>query len=209
MVHQTAHACASCGDAVQARSSAQRASAMVRTVIAIDRVIYRVAKHWLFLVNSVFFVHVASLLLAPALVAWGHGGLAKPIYVFNGLFCHQREDRSFFVLNEKMACCQRCAAIYGAILLTGVFFTILRGRLQRARPVDLLLLAMPVIVDGGAQLLGIWESSPAARVVSGALLGTAICWWLLPYLESGFTRMRLQLEALFARLVAEGRARPL
>jgi hypothetical protein len=46
-------------------------------------------------------------------------------------------------------------------------------------------------------------------MLSGAVFGVAVCWFLLPYLESGFGRMRAQLETLFARLVAEGRARPL
>jgi hypothetical protein len=41
------------------------------------------------------------------------------------------------------------------------------------------------------------------------LLGVAICWGLLPWLGGGFDRMRRQIETLFARLVAEGRARPL
>ena len=68
---------------------------------------------------------------------------------------------------------------------------------------------MPVAVDGGAQLIGLWESTAATRVLSGTLLGIAICWFLLPYLDSGFTRIRLQLETLFARLVSEGRTQPL
>jgi uncharacterized membrane protein len=182
---------------------------MGRCVIALDRVIYRIARRWLFLANSIFFAQVVSILLAPALVAWGQSGLARPIYAVNGLFCHQRDERSFAVLGEKMACCQRCAAIYGVILLFGLCFTLLRGRLGRPRLTDLALLAMPVIVDGGAQLLGIWESSAASRVISGALFGVAICWFLLPYLETGFARMRLQIETLFIRLVAEGRAQPL
>jgi uncharacterized membrane protein len=204
-----ANACATCGDSVEMNTVARQTSSLARVVIALDRIIYRIARHWLFLTNSVFFTHVMTLLLAPALVAWGHSGLARPIYAFNGLFCHQRDDRSFAVLGEKMACCQRCAAIYGAIMLTGLCFTLLRGRIQRPRVSDLLLLAMPVTVDGGAQLIGLWESTAATRVLSGTLLGIAICWFLLPYLETGFARMRLQLETLFARLVSEGRAQPL
>jgi uncharacterized membrane protein len=202
-------ACAACGDAVATSQPARPTTSLARLIIALDRIIYRVARRWLFAVNSVFFVHVMTLFLAPALVAWGHSGLARPIYTFNGLFCHQRDDRSFAVLGEKMACCQRCAAIYGSIMLFGLIFALVRGRVRRPHLTEVALLSMPVVVDGGAQLAGLWESTPGTRVLSGTFLGVAVCWLLLPYLEAGFARMRAQLETLFARLVAEGRARPL
>jgi uncharacterized membrane protein len=201
--------CAACGDAVAAPSLARPTSRFARVIIALDRIIYRVARRWLFAANSVFFVHVMTLILAPAFVARGHAGLAKPIYAYYGLFCHQRADRSFTVLGEKMACCQRCAAIYGSIMLVGLIFALVRGRVRRPSLIEVALLAMPVAVDGGAQLAGLWESTPATRVLSGSFLGVAICWLLLPYLETGFAQIQERLETLFARLVAEGRARPL
>lgn len=180
-----------------------------RIVIALDRVIIRIARRWLFLTNSLFFAQVVAILLAPALTSWGQHGVARPIYAFNGLFCHQQDDRSFHLLGEKMACCQRCAAIYASMLLFGLVFSLIRGRLGRPRLGELALLAAPAVVDGGAQLAGLWESSAASRVLSGTLLGAAICWFLLPYLDAGFARIRTQIETLFAKLVAEGRARPL
>lgn len=202
-------ACPSRGDTLATSSAARPVSTFARVIIAVDRVIYRVAKHWLFLANSVFFTHMMSLLIAPALVASGRSDLARPIYAFNGLFCHQREERSVALFGEKMACCERCAAIYGSILLTGLIFAVIRGRIRRPRLHEIGLLAMPVTVDGGAQLIGLWQSTASSRLVSGAVLGVAICWLLLPYLETGFARMRVQLETLFVRLVSEGRARPL
>lgn len=197
------------GDAAATTRPARPVSTSARLVIALDRVIYRIARHWLLAVNTVFVAHVATLVLAPALVAWGHGGLARPIYAFNGLFCHQRGERSFTVLGEQMACCQRCTAIYAAIMFFGLIFALARGHVRAPRLGEVALLALPVVVDGGAQLVGLWESTPGTRVLSGAFLGVALCWLLLPYLDTGFARMRAQLEALFARLAAEGRARPL
>jgi uncharacterized membrane protein len=125
------------------------------------------------------------------------------------LFCHQRDDRSFRILGHKLACCERCAAIYGACLVCGLAFALLRGRVRAPRLPELALLALPVMIDGGGQALGIWDSTAVSRVLTGMLLGGAICWGLLPWLAGGFDRMRLQIETLFARLVAEGRARPL
>jgi hypothetical protein len=47
------------------------------------------------------------------------------------------------------------------------------------------------------------------RVITGAIFAAGVCWLLFPHLEAGFARMRDQIERRFARLVAEGRARPL
>lgn len=202
-------ACSACGDNLGLEPAKRPLTATARAVIAIDRLIYRISKRWLFFVNSVFFVHVATLFLAPALVAAGHAGIARPIYAFNGLFCHQLEGRTFHVFGEKMACCQRCAAIYGSLLIAALLFAAIRGRIRTPRLPELGALALPVIVDGGGQALGFWTSTPASRVITGTCLGIAICWALLPYLETGFGRIRAQLEALFSRLATEGRARPL
>lgn len=196
------------GPTIGATAATHRSGA-AGLVIALDRAIYKVASHWLLAINAVFVAHMASLLLAPVFVALGYAGLARPIYGFNGLFCHQRDERSFTVLGEKMACCERCASIYGSMMLAGILFAFVRGRIRRPNLADVALLALPVTVDGGAQLIGLWESTTGSRLLSGAVFGVAICWFLLPYLETGFGRMRGQIETLFARLVAEGRAKPL
>jgi uncharacterized membrane protein len=198
-------------DQVQERARAREkyGARTVRLILAIDRAVYRFARHWLGFVNSFLFGYVATLFLAPALVAAGHPGLARPIYAFNGLFCHQRPDRSFYVWGQKMACCQRCAAVYGSMFLLGLLFVALRGRLRAPRWRVVGLLSLPMALDGFTQLTGLRESTPALRVVTGALFAVGIAWLLFPYLETGFAEVRDQLENRFARLVAEGRAAPL
>ena len=108
-----------------------------------------------------------------------------------------------------MACCQRCAAIYGSILIVGLLFAFLRTSVGRPRVRDLAMLSLPMIIDGAGQGLGVWESTAATRLLTGTLFGMAIFWLMFPYLESGFARIREQIETLFARLVREGRASPL
>jgi uncharacterized membrane protein len=191
------------------RTGATHGGRTVRAVIALNRVVYRFARHWLFFVNSFLFVYVAQLFLAPALVAAGHRSVARPIYGFDGLFCHQRPDRSFYVFGQKMACCQRCAAIYGSMFLLGVLFVALRDRITVPSWRAVGLLATPVVVDGGAQMVGLHESNVALRLITGAVFAGGVCWVLFPYLEAGFGQMRSQIEDRFARLAAEGRARPL
>ncbi|HKG24536.1 MAG TPA: DUF2085 domain-containing protein [Thermomicrobiales bacterium] len=213
--------CPNCGNSVteqaisrmqacaNVRARKQHGERTVRTVLALNRAVYRFGRHWLIFVNSFFFVYAAQLFLAPALVAAGHREWARPIYGFDGLFCHQRPDRSFYVFGQKMACCQRCAAIYGSMFLLGLLFVALRDRIRVPSWRAAGLLATPVAVDGLVQLAGVHESSAALRVITGAIFAIGVCWLLFPYLEAGFVQMRAQIERRFARLVAEGRARPL
>src|SRR6266508_1609487 len=104
-----------------------RATALILTA---QRGVYRIAKRWLWCVNALLLVTAALPFLAPLLAASGHRGLARPIYAFFSLTCHQRPDRSFFLRREKMACCHRCAAIYVGLSLAGLAFVLLRGRLH-------------------------------------------------------------------------------
>jgi uncharacterized membrane protein len=213
--------CPGCGGSVaeqairqvdaRARSRSRRphGERTVRAILAMNRAVYRFARHWLFFVNGFLFLYVAQLLLAPILAAAGHRDWARPIYGFNGLFCHQNPDRSFSVFGQQMASCQRCAAIYCSMFLLGLLFVVLRNRIRGPSWRAVGLLATPVAVDGLAQMAGVHESNVALRVITGAVFAIGVCWLLFPHLDTGFTRMRAQIERRFARLVAEGRTRPL
>jgi uncharacterized membrane protein len=184
----------------------------VRAVIAADRAIYRFARHWLLAVNILALPFALLPLLAPILRAAGREALAKPIYAFFGTICHQRDDRSFHAYGEKMACCQRCFAIYGGVFALGLLYVFLRSSLPDLRPLRprwAALLCAPLAVDVLLQFAGVWESNRFARVLTGLLFAVAVSWLLLPYLELGFAQMRRDLERRFSRLVAQGRAKPL
>ncbi|RLA92948.1 MAG: hypothetical protein DRG83_21710, partial [Deltaproteobacteria bacterium] len=53
-----------------------------------------------------------------------------------------------------------------------------------------LALIAPLALDGLAQLLGLHESSPLLRVVTGGLFGLATVWLAYPYLEMGMEEVR-------------------
>lgn len=180
-----------------------------RIVIAIDRGIYWIAKRWLAVVNAIFLAHLLSVMLAPVMAAGGLSTAARLVYAYNNLFCHQRAERSFSISGEPLACCERCAAIYGSIVGVGLLFAHLRGRIRAPYLYEAALLALPALIDGGGQAFGFWQSTPGSRVLSGLMLGAGMCWFTLPSLERGFFRIRLKLETLFGRLVLEGRAKPL
>lgn len=107
--------------------------------------------------------------------------------------------RAAFVGNEglgyKVAFCERDVAIWGAVLLTGVFFG-LTGRRWRPLPLwGYVLFLIPLAVDGGTQLLGLRESNWGLRTVSGALFGLATVWLAYPYVEEAMADLRQGGEA--------------
>jgi uncharacterized membrane protein len=89
----------------------------------------------------------------------------------------------------KVAICQRDVAIYGAILLAGLAFALLRpilgrGGKWRKMPVLMYLaLLLPIVLDGVSQLVGLRESTPTLRFITGAIMGAATVWFAYPYVE--------------------------
>ncbi|VVC00660.1 Uncharacterised protein [uncultured archaeon] len=47
--------------------------------------------------------------------------------------------------------------------------------------------AVPIGIDGTGQLFGLWESSNLARVVTGAIIGVVLPFYILPMLNSLFS----------------------
>lgn len=123
-----------------------------------------------------------------------------------------------FVGNEqlgyKVALCERDVAIYGAILLAGLLFTVFRKRLK---PLPIwawfLLGIFPIALDGGSQmvfgfplpgfsLLPMRESTPFLRTLTGAMFGVANVWLSFPYVEESMVETRIALAAKLAQTEA-------
>lgn len=180
-----------------------------RLILAVDRFIYRVARHWLWIANGLGALMVIPPLLAPLLMAIGHQTLAGLIYRAFSLVCHQMPERSFFLFGYQMAYCQRDTAIYGGVLALGLLYGLVR---RHIRPLSLrwaALLALPMAIDGFTQLFGLRESTWKLRVVTGSLFALAVVWVVFPRLEQGFAEIRAILEERFDRLAREGLAQPL
>jgi uncharacterized membrane protein len=125
--------------------------------------------------------------IAPVLRAHGLDLPARGIFVAYRLVCHQRSDRSFHVYGEQMAVCQRDVAILSGVTLLLAAYWALRGRwaFSAPRPRWPILLALPMAVDGGTQLLGLRESSWELRVLTGLLFSAGAAWFVLPQMEAG------------------------
>lgn len=92
----------------------------------------------------------------------------------------------------KMALCQRDIAMYGALFVGGLLFGLSRTHLRPLSLLGYLLCLVPMLIDGGTQLIGLRESLPLLRVLTGGLLGLATVWMLYPRLESAFAEVRDQ-----------------
>jgi uncharacterized membrane protein len=98
------------------------------------------------------------------------------------------------LLGYKIALCERCVAIYGAILIAGLVYAFLRGRIK-IKPLHwalwIALGIIPIGLDGGTQLLSylpffsfpVRESTPLLRVITGVLFGLTSVWFAYPYMQ--------------------------
>ena len=130
-----------------------------------------------------------------------------------------------FIGNEalgfKVAYCERDVAIYGAILIFGLLYSLPAFR-QRVKPLNWLMYGLigvaPIALDGFSQLFSQYpyntlplfsllpyrESTPLLRTLTGGLFGMANAWLALPYLLASMTEIRRELEIKLARVDAAG-----
>jgi uncharacterized membrane protein len=112
-----------------------------------------------------------------------------------------------FVGNEdmgyKVALCERDVAIYGAMLLFGIIYSLTGRRLPPLHWALWLLLGLgPIGLDGFSQLFSQFnwewlsallpyrESTPFLRAFTGALFGLATAWFAYPYMEESMNETR-------------------
>ena len=74
-----------------------------RLTIFLDKLVFSLAKHWLFLVNLVIAVYSGLPLLAPVLMGLGFTWPAEIIYTIYKPQCHQLPQRSFFLFGPRLA----------------------------------------------------------------------------------------------------------
>ncbi|MFA6214121.1 MAG: DUF2085 domain-containing protein [Candidatus Micrarchaeia archaeon] len=86
----------------------------------------------------------------------------------------------------KLPVCSRDVAIYLAMLAGALALPFVRKVESDAWPNKWLLVAacVPIAIDGGTQLLGMRESSNFLRQATGAIVGFALPFYLVPILNS-------------------------
>ncbi len=110
-------------------------------------------------------------------------------------------------LGYKMAFCERDAAIYTSMLLAGMLYGLIRPRVKALDWRWFVLLAVvPMLADGGTQLLMLRESTPLLRAVTGVLLGTLAVWLVYPEVDKAMRETYSQTEEQALRLRERERA---
>lgn len=150
---------------------------------AIDWLAFALPRHWLLAMNVAVGLYALLPLLAPLFLASGMTAPALAIYRIYSYLCHQLPERSWFIFGEKMAYCQRDAAIYPMVLFAGLVYGWRRRRVPSLSLRWYLILIAPMAVDGFTQLFGLRESTGLLRTLTGALFGVASVWFLYPRVQ--------------------------
>ena len=100
--------------------------------------------------------------------------------------CHQLPGHSLFINGNQLFVCARDTGVYLGVLFALLMIYVLKEHKHRDIDIRLiLLLVLPLAVDGTSQLLGLWEGSNPLRVATGLLAGTGIGYLLVTPLLGG------------------------
>jgi uncharacterized membrane protein len=131
-----------------------------------------------------FFVSLwcIGILAAPVLKHSGYTRSADVLYSLFSPVCHQDDARSFHIEGEKLGACIRCTLIYFGFLVSLLFMPLFGMFRRTCVPNTLFLLSaiLPMVLDVVLNSLGIHSSTLLTRVVTGALFGVAMPWFVVP-----------------------------
>lgn len=94
------------------------------------------------------------------------------MYGFDPL-CHQIAERSPHVDGVQIAVCHRCYGILVGLAIGPVAALIIRGRVNRYASLLIVASLIPLALDWGLGIVGIWANTAESRFITGAIFGTA------------------------------------
>ncbi|MEW6529142.1 MAG: DUF2085 domain-containing protein [Candidatus Micrarchaeota archaeon] len=94
----------------------------------------------------------------------------------------QRIVSSHGILGYKFPVCARDFAMYGAMIIGGAIFPLLRKIDSEDTPRFLYfaIALVPIALDGGAQILGLRQSTNELRLITGFIAGIVIPFYAIP-----------------------------
>ena len=101
--------------------------------------------------------------------------LAQAVYLVGDLNCHTLAERSLELNGNQMAFCARDLGLFIG-LAAGMAVVLFLG--PRFMWPVVMLLAVPILIDGTVQLLLDYESNNIVRIITGALGGSAVALFL-------------------------------
>lgn len=144
-----------------------------------------IKKHWLAILNLLFFAYVFGATLSPILIYLGYPKTGKLLFYSYYFFCHQNPSHSFIILGQPTAICARCVSIYSSIFFFGLLFGLF-FKLKKTIRINLtlgIILSLPLILDLLTQFLGLRESNNLLRTATGILFGGTIVFYLYPQVK--------------------------
>ena len=130
------------------------------------------------MVLSVF----SLIVVAPVAAASGHSDLATGIYRAFGTLCHQLPERSYFIDGHKLAVCSRCTGLYAGFAFTLLLYPLIGSLKNTVMPPRswLVLATIPLAIDFSVNFFGFWHNTHTSRLLTGALLGGAAVFYVMP-----------------------------
>lgn len=119
-----------------------------------------------------------------------HNVWYKLAYFLIGQTCHQDPSKSFYFMGGQIPVCARCFGIYVG-LIAGLLIFPLFGNFKRTKLPDSrlsVLFILPVVLDGFFNFF----TTNEMRMVTGAIFGVGVVFYLLPVLNDIYYRPREQ-----------------
>jgi uncharacterized membrane protein len=123
------------------------------------------------------------LLIAPPLAqANGFKMFSFALYEAFSHLCHQTPERSFFIAGYPFAVCARCTGLYVGFAVAVALYPLLTSLKRTDTPERkwLFIAAAPLAIDFALGFLGIWENTHFSRFSTGAILGAATVFFVMP-----------------------------
>jgi uncharacterized membrane protein len=102
-------------------------------------------------------------------------------------FCHRLPERSFFYKGNPLPLCARCTGILIGYLI-GMVYAFFIGNISL---LIAFVLIIPLILDGGFQALGQWESTNMRRLITGLLAGVGVDFIIYGIIAFGYDHGRM------------------
>lgn len=143
---------------------------------------YNLSKKVYNLILIFSFVWLLFIFLAPLLSYAGFENISSFIYIFFSKMCHQQDERSFHLFENKLGVCSRCVWIYSGFFLGSVLYPFIYkfGRINPPSIWFLTTALLLLILDVFLDTLGIFANTFFSRSLTGFLTGLVLPLYLIP-----------------------------
>ena len=117
--------------------------------------------------------------------------LAAVMYALGDLNCHQMASNSIFINGNEMPFCIRDTGIFIGLAMGSLISLFLAPKF---RWTALILLILPILLDGGAQMVSDYVSFNELRLVTGILCGIGVTYFLGYLAENAVKKVREQAQ---------------